>query len=116
MTDDEQTGLSRRIWQQTWPMTLGVLSLLGFNLVDGDVEVEVSDPNAVVAPGIGSHLGQIHREGFPLEHGFGEVQAGLVDCGLNAAIHLIRSVCLGQGEKERESKHCAILARCALLS
>ena len=34
MTDDEQTGLSRRIWQQTWPMTLGVLSLLGFNLVD----------------------------------------------------------------------------------
>ena len=34
MTQDHQTGLSRRIWQQTWPMTLGVLSLLGFNLVD----------------------------------------------------------------------------------
>ena len=48
MTDDEQTGLSRRIWQQTWPMTLGVLSLLGFNLVDSVFVARCSSLSLVV--------------------------------------------------------------------
>lgn len=29
-----EPSLTRRIWQQTWPMAVGVMSLLGFNLVD----------------------------------------------------------------------------------
>lgn len=29
-----EPSLSRRIWRQTWPMTLGAMSLLGFNLID----------------------------------------------------------------------------------
>ena len=28
------TALARQLWQQTWPMALGVMSLLGFHLVD----------------------------------------------------------------------------------
>lgn len=34
MVNQSSASLSRLIWRQTWPMTLGVMSLLGFNLVD----------------------------------------------------------------------------------
>ena len=36
MTESSPTTLSlvRQLWQQTWPMALGVMSLLGFYLVD----------------------------------------------------------------------------------
>ena len=88
MTDDEQTGLSRRIWQQTWPMTLGVLSLLGFNLVD-----------SVFVARLGTEPLAAQSFTFPLVF----LTIG-IQVGMGIAIAALISRAIGAGQEERAGR------------
>ncbi len=88
MTQDHQTGLSRRIWQQTWPMTLGVLSLLGFNLVD-----------SVFVARLGTEPLAAQSFTFPLVF----LTIG-IQVGMGIAIAALISRPIGAGQEERAGR------------
>ncbi|GHC30066.1 putative efflux protein, MATE family [Aidingimonas halophila] len=85
VTATTETGLGRQLWRQTWPMAIGVLSLLGMQLVD----------SAFIAR-LGTRPLAAQSFTFPLSFliiGF--------QVGMGIAIAALISRALGAGEKQR---------------
>lgn len=80
-----EPSLTRRIWQQTWPMTLGVMSLLGFNLVD-----------SVFVARLGTEPLAAQSFTFPLAFLIIGVQVGV---GIAIAALISRAIGAGQGHR-----------------
>jgi len=83
--DDSQASLGRTLWRQTWPMAIGVLALLGFQLVD----------SAFVAR-LGTAPLAAQSFTFPLSFLIIGVQVGM-----GIAIAALISRALGAGETSR---------------
>lgn len=80
--------MTHRVWQQTWPMTLGVMALLGFNLVDSIFVAQL---------GIGPLAAQSFT--FPLAFLIIGVQVGM-----GIAIAALISRAIGAGEAHRAGR------------
>lgn len=83
-----QHGLGKTLWQQTWPMAIGVLALLGFQLVD----------SAFIAR-LGTAPLAAQSFTFPLSFLIIGVQVGM-----GIAIAALISRTLGAGENERAKR------------
>ena len=81
-------SLTRQIWQQTWPMTLGALSLLGFNLVD-----------SVFVARLGTEPLAAQSFTFPLVF----LTIG-VQVGMGIAIAALISRAIGAGQEQRAGR------------
>jgi putative MATE family efflux protein len=81
-------GLGKALWQQTWPMAIGVLALLGFQLVD----------SAFIAR-LGTAPLAAQSFTFPLSFFIIGIQVGL-----GIAIAALISRALGAGEKARAKR------------
>ena len=82
------SSLTRQIWRQTWPMTLGVLSLLGFNLVD-----------SVFVARLGTEPLAAQSFSFPLVF----LTIG-VQVGMGIAIAALISRAIGAGQEHRAGR------------
>ena len=80
-------SLTRKLWFQTWPMALGVMSLLGFNLVD-----------SVFIARLGTEPLAAQSLTFPLHFLIVGIQVGL---GIAIAALISRVVGAGEGPRAR---------------
>lgn len=90
---DGSLSLARQLWSQTWPMVMGVASLLGFNLVD-----------AIFIARLGTEPLAAQSFTFPLHFLIIGVQVGL-----GIAIAAIISRAIGAGEHDRAHRQGSLV-------
>jgi putative MATE family efflux protein len=90
---DGSLSLARQLWSQTWPMVMGVASLLGFNLVD-----------AIFIARLGTEPLAAQSFTFPLHFLIIGVQVGF-----GIAIAAIISRAIGAGEHDRAHRQGSLV-------